>query len=118
MRRFAVLLCSSAIAATAMMMTTVRAEGDAPGAAPEADSIEALAGPVKVDEFNPDVLAKDGSESQPVRGGVLRIRSAGNPKSLNPMCDSDSSTREVYYYLGQTLAARDRETFEWLPVLA
>ena len=44
-----------------------------------------LSGPVKVDEFNPDVTAKDGSENQPVRGGTLRVRVPGDPKSINPM---------------------------------
>jgi peptide/nickel transport system substrate-binding protein len=108
-----------AVGSTATVMTVRAEDGDATAAAaPEADSIEALAGRVKVDEFNPDVHEKDGSESQPVRGGVLRVRSPGNPKSLNPLCDSDASTREVYYYLGQSLAARDRESFEWLPYLA
>ncbi len=87
-------------------------------AAPESDSIEALAGRVKVDEFNPDVKEKDGSETKPVRGGVLRVRMPGDPKSLNPMNDNDEPTRQVYQYLGQRMAQRDRETFEWLPMLA
>jgi peptide/nickel transport system substrate-binding protein len=87
--------------------------------APEADSIEALVGRVKVDEFNPDVQAKDGSESAPVRGGVLRVRSPSDPRSLNPICDNEELTRQVYNnYLGHGLAERDRETFEWLPALA
>lgn len=93
------------------------ADADSPPAEEE-DSIAALAGRVKVDEFNPDVKAKDGSESKPVRGGVLRVRMPGDPKSLNPMCDNDQPTRSVYSYLNHTLAERDRETFEWLPALA
>ncbi len=82
------------------------------------DALEALARPVPVDEFNPDVTAKDGSESKPVRGDVLRVRSPGDPKSLNPLCDNDAPTQQVYQYLGERLAHRDRETFEWLPALA
>jgi len=77
-----------------------------------------LSGSVAVDEFNPDVGAKDGSESEPVRGGVFRLRTPGDPKSLNPMCDNDSPTRQVHQYLRDELAKRDRETFEWLPHLA
>lgn len=89
----------------------------APAARGQGDDLESLTGPVPVDQFNPDVKAKDGSESRPVRGGVLRLRTSSDPKSLNPMCDSDSPTRQVYQYLGETLAWRDRETFEWLPNL-
>jgi peptide/nickel transport system substrate-binding protein len=85
---------------------------------PTGDSIEDLAGPVKVDEFNLDVGAKDGSESKPVRGGVLRVGSPGDPKSINPMNDNDSPSRQVYSYLSHQLAERDRETFEYLPMLA
>lgn len=82
-----------------------------------ADEVE-LSGPVPVDAFNPDVTAKDGSEGRPVRGGELRVRTPGDPKSINPMCDNDAPTRQVYQYLSHTLAGRDRETFEWLPELA
>jgi peptide/nickel transport system substrate-binding protein len=117
-------LASAALASLAVVASAWFARGQdqpAPAAttgAPESDSIEALAGRVKVDEFNPDVRVKDGSESQPVRGGVLRVRMPGDPKSLNPMCDNDQPSRHVYQYLSHQLAERDRETFEWLPVLA
>ncbi|RMG07085.1 MAG: hypothetical protein D6731_24400 [Planctomycetota bacterium] len=77
-----------------------------------------LSGPVKVDEFNPDVARKDGSENHPVRGGTLRVRVPGDPKSLNPMNDNDAPTQQVYQYLSNDLVERDRETFEWLPMLA
>lgn len=88
----------------------------APGAA-RAQSDD-LSGAVGVDEFNLDVTRKDGSESRPVRGGVLRVRTPGDPKSLNPMCDNEQLTRQVHEYLRTDLAIRDRETFEWLPMLA
>ena len=83
-----------------------------------ADDPDDLSGFVPVDEFNPDVKPKDGSHSQPVRGGVLRIRSPGDPKSLNPLCDNEAMTRQVHEYIRTDLADRDRETFEWLPMLA
>lgn len=85
---------------------------------PEPGSIEALAGPVPVDQFNDDVEKKDGSASRPVRGGSIRIRSPGEPKSLNPMCDNEESTNQIYAYVGQYLCERDKETFETLPFLA
>lgn len=83
-----------------------------------AQDSQELSGFAPVDEFNPAVRVKDGSESKPVRGGTLRVRVPGDPKSLNPMCDNDSPTRQVHQYLRNDLVERDPETFEWLPMLA
>ena len=88
------------------------------GAAYGQDALADLAGPVPTDEWNPDVQKKDGSESRPVRGGMLRIRTPGDPQSLNPLNDNEQMTRQVHEYLRTDLAVRDRTTFEWLPMLA
>jgi len=111
-----VFIAAAAGGALALRLPVV-AESQA-GDAPEAGSIESLAGKVKVDEFNPDVDKKDGSDGKPVRGGIIRIRMPGEAKSLNPWNDNEETTRQVYSYIGHTLAERDRETFEIMPSLA
>lgn len=77
-------------------------------------SAQDLAGPVPVDAFNPD---RD-RPVEPRRGGTIQVRTPGDPSSINPICDNGVSTQDVYQYLGDSLAIRDRETFEWLPMLA
>jgi peptide/nickel transport system substrate-binding protein len=71
-----------------------------------------------VDEFNPAVTKKDGSESKPVQGGALRIRIPIAPKSLNRIVENGSQARLITSLMGAYLIDRHRETFEWLPYIA
>jgi peptide/nickel transport system substrate-binding protein len=77
-----------------------------------------LAAKRPVDEFNPEVTKKDGSESKPVPGGSLRIRIPIEPKSLNRLVENGSQARLIGSLLGNYLIDRHRETFEWLPYIA
>ena len=79
-----------------------------------ATQAQELGGPVPVDQFHPD---RDRPVT-PRRGGTLNLRTPGDPSSINPICDNGASTQDVYQYMSDTLATRDRETFEWLPMLA
>jgi peptide/nickel transport system substrate-binding protein len=77
-----------------------------------------LAGEVKVDEFNSQVKDKKKGDGAPCRGGVIRVRIPADPKSLNALIDTDATTQMVFGYLYDSLAAKDGETFEWLPQMA
>ena len=73
-----------------------------------------LAGPVPVDQFHPDRQRV----VSPRRGGTINVRTPGDPSSINPICDNGAPTQDVFQYLSDRLATRDRETYEWLPMLA
>jgi peptide/nickel transport system substrate-binding protein len=85
----------------------------------EKDDSLALAGQVKVDEFNDQVKDKTKGDGTPVRGGMVRVRLPADPKSLNYAIDLDATTQQICLnYLYDGLAQKDYETFEWLPYMA
>lgn len=85
---------------------------------PEKGSVDSLAKARPVDEYNPDVSKKDGSETQPVQGGSLKIRIPIEPKSLNRIIENGAQARLITSLMGAYLIDRHRETFEWLPYVA
>ena len=51
-------------------------------------------------------------------GGTFNMNLVGEPSMIHPIMSTDLASADVRRWLGDTLLARDPETYEWKPRLA